>query len=122
MFSTKILTPHESAIAALRPGIGSTISAPALTQQVTSVSCQVITFRIQDCYDEIVLEEAFQTLLDRGGDYYKIEGKPGFYEARIPAEFDPQPYMAVLKMATDAITDIELQTELRIEIGSVPKA
>ncbi len=58
------------------------------------------------------LEEAFQAILDRGAEYYKIEDG-SLYEVRIPAEFDPQPYIAALEMATDAIADIELETELR---------
>jgi hypothetical protein len=62
------------------------------------------------------LEEAFQAILDRGAQYYKLEDKSGFYEVRIPAEFDPQPYIAALEIATDAITDIELETELRAVI------
>ncbi len=90
--------------------------------EATLVSYQIVTFRIRDYYDEIALEEAFQTLLDRGASYHKIKEQSGFYEVRIPAEFDPQPYIATLEMATDAIADIELQDELRIAICGTPEA
>jgi hypothetical protein len=67
------------------------------------------------------LEEAFQTILDRGAQYYKIDDGSR-YEVRIPAEFDPQPYIATLEIATDAITDIELETELRTVICGTQEA
>ncbi len=114
MSSTKTQTSHESAIAALRPGTGATNRLPDQAPLAASpVSYQIATFRIRDAYDEMELEEAFQTILDRGAEYYKLEDGSGLFEVRIPAEFDPQPYIAALEMATDAIADIELQTELR---------
>ncbi|KKL97881.1 hypothetical protein LCGC14_1829990 [marine sediment metagenome] len=90
--------------------------------EATLVSYQIVTFRIRDYYDELTLEEAFQTLLDRGASYHSIEEQSGFYEVRIPAELDPQPYIATLEMATDAIADIELQDELRIAICGTTEA
>ena len=90
--------------------------------QAVLISYRIVTFRIRVAYDEMALEEAFQTLLDRGASYHKIEGRPGFHEVRIPAEFDPQPYTAALEMATDAIADIELQPELRMVICGPPEA
>ena len=109
-------------MAALRPGTGSISSAPGRALQAVLISYQIVTFRIRDYYDETTLEEAFQTLLDRGASYHKIEEQSGFYEVRIPAEFDPQPYIATLEMATDAIADIEPQDELRIVICGTPEA
>ncbi len=122
MSSTKTQTSQEIAIAALRPGTGSTTKAPGPELPAILVSYWIATFRIRDCYDELALEEAFQALLDRGADYCKIERKPGFYEVRIPAEFDPQPYIAALEMAKDAITDIELQAEPRMVTSGTPEA
>jgi hypothetical protein len=54
------------------------------------------------------LEDILQLLDDRGASYSHEEG---IFEVRIPAEFDPQPYIAAMEMATDAITEVELQPE-----------
>jgi len=68
------------------------------------------------------LEEALQALEDRGAEYFDDENNSSIFEVRIPAEFDPQPYVATLKMATDAITDIDLQPELRTMICAATEA
>jgi hypothetical protein len=78
--------------------------------QATLVSYHIATFRIRDCYDDWEFGDLLQMLDDRGAEYTHEEG---IFEVRIPAEFDPQPYIAAMEMATDAITEVELQTELR---------
>lgn len=80
------------------------------------VSYKLITFRVRTFYCEQTLEEALQTIVDRGADYFDDKDDPSIFEVRIPAEFDPEPYVATLEMATDAITDVELQPGLRTVI------
>ena len=116
MSLTKIPTAHERAIELLKPGTGSTLlltAGPVQELQATLASYHIATFRIRDCYDDWELGDLLQTLADRGADYTHEEG---IFEVRIPAEFDPQPYIAAMEIATDAITEVELQTELRTEI------
>jgi len=116
MSSTKTPTAHEKAIAALSPATGSNTRHLDHPAQAALVSHWIATFRVRDFYCEDTLEEILQTLRDRGADYFDNFTDPGIFEVRIPAEFDPQPYIAAMEMATDAITDIELQAEPRTVI------
>lgn len=95
---------------------------PGLAPAANVIAYRVITFRVHAFYDEWELEVALQTLIDRGADYFDDKDSPAEFEVRIPAEFDPQPYIATLEMATAAITDIELQPELRTMIYAAPVA
>jgi hypothetical protein len=58
------------------------------------------------------LKEALQILTDRGAEYYPEPPEQQFtYEVLVPIEFDPQPFVITLEMATDAVTDVKLESE-----------
>ena len=120
MSSMKLLTSRAAAIAALRPGTGSNVrSAAEVSLPAVLTRYRTITFQVRLGYCEDTLEETLQTLLDRGANYQEIW--PGIFEARVPAELDTQPYIAILEMATDAISNVEPQTELGITIAIAPE-
>ena len=122
MSLTKILTPQEAAIDVLRPGTGLTSTPRRRAPLAQLASYRIVTFRLCDIYDGEELKEALQTLDNRGAMWSKDPDDPYLFEVRIPAEFDPQPYIATLEMATNAITTVETQKELRTVVFVAPKA
>ena len=122
MSLTKILTTQEAAIDVLRPGTGSTSTHRSLAPPALLASFRIVTFRLCDIYDGKELEEALQTLVDRGAGWSKDPDDPYMFEVRIPAEFDPHPYIATLEMATNAIAVVETQKELRTVVIVAPEA
>jgi hypothetical protein len=85
-------------------------------------SYRIVTFRLCDIYDGKELKEALQTMVDRGAEHMKDPDDPYMFEVRIPAEFDPHPYIATLEMATNAIAVVETQNELRTVVAVAPEA